>query len=43
MGGQMMMKSGGQFLNKLNNIQTNNNFVSGGVNRYSQFQNRGGS
>lgn len=38
-----MMKSGGQFLNKLNNIQTNNNFVSGGVNRYSQFQNRGGS
>ncbi len=38
-----MMKSGGQFLNKLNNIQTNNNFVQGGVNRYSQFQNRGGS
>ena len=38
-----MMKSGGQFLNKLNNIQTNNNFVSGGVNRYSQFKNRGGS
>ena len=31
----MMMKSGGQFMNKFNNLHTNNNFISGGVNRYS--------